>query len=784
MKLWSGEDTVSQLIEEAIRQLEAELSLLKTWLPDRGNEPRAASSSLSLRHKRRPLVLLIVALSLLTGASDAKGAQTLRSSEGNTSGKRAAPSEAAVPLGFSPGSFATERRWEARYLKLPAPAYCRRYLARLTSEPHLAGTPGDRRVSEFIADEFRRDGFETQTVEYRVLLSYPKKVMAELVSPDRVKLANPEAPIPGDHATRVSDPQARMPWNAYSPSADLTAPVIYVNYGTAEDYHQLDRLGVSVRNQIVLARYFHGYRGGKSLEAERRGAIGVIVYSDPAEDGARQGPVYPHGPWGPLGHFQRGAVVYDFLMPGDPLTPGWASTETARRIPAGDSRILPKIPMVPFSAADAREILVRLKGPAVPSDWQGGLPLAYHAGDGSTRLHLALEMENRVTPIWDVIGTIRGRDEPNQLVVLSNHHDAWVYGAVDPASGTAAMLETARAFGHLLRQGFRPRRTVVLGNWDAEEYTLTGSTEWGEQFEDDLRRNAVVCLNVDSATSGQNLSMSLVPALLPTVIEATKAVGDPATGRSLYDRWVTGKNPLNVRSYAVPGASGGGVPFGILGGGSDFMVFLQHDGVPSLDMAFDGPYGVYHSLYDDFDWMRRFGDPGFRYHATMSQLWGLLALRFADADLEPFDYAAYAAEVAAYLDNLRQIAPPQFSTEEIDPLLERCRRWREAAARFTTELEAWRATGSLAQSGAHDGAKTAEINRQIVAEERTLLDPEGIPGRPWFRHLIYAPLPSYEAETLPGLREALTEGDLNRAHLQAQKLAEAINRATETCHIR
>jgi N-acetylated-alpha-linked acidic dipeptidase len=346
------------------------------------------------------------------------------------------------------------------------------------------------------------------------------------------------------------------------------------------------------------------------------------------------------------------------------------------------------------------------------------------------------------------------------------------------------MLETARAFGHLLRQGFRPRRTVVFGNWDAEEYTLTGSTEWGEQFENELRRNAVVCLNVDSATSGRNLTVSLVPALLPAVIEATKAVGDPATNQSLYQGWSTERNALNVRSYAVPGAGGGEVPFGILGGGSDFMVFLQHDGVPSLDMAFDGPYGVYHSIYDDFNWMTKFGDPGFRYHAAMSQLWGLLALRFADADMEPFDYAAYASEVAAYLSSLRQIAPSSFSTQEIDPLLERCQRWRKAAAKLTAELEAWRATGSLVPSSSHGDPKTTAINEQFVAEERTLLDPDGIPGRPWFRHLIYAPLPSYDAETLPGLREALTEGDLNRAREQARKLAEALDRAIETCRIR
>jgi N-acetylated-alpha-linked acidic dipeptidase len=682
-----------------------------------------------------------------------------------------------VPFGFTPASFENEHRWEKRYLRLPKPGQCSRYLRRLTSEPHVAGTPGDRRLTDYIAGEFRRDGLETEIVEYKVLLSYPRRAALDLTEPVQVALAHPEPPIHGDRATEVGDPLAHVPWNAYSPSADITAPVVYANYGTSEDYDRLLSLGATVRGRIVLVRYFHGYRGGKSLEAEKRGVAGVLVYSDPAEDGAPRGSVYPKGPWGPLAHFQRGAVVYDFIVPGDPLTPGWASTEGARRIPESASRILPAIPMMPLSAADAREILRRLTGPAVPGAWQGGLPFPYHIGDGSTRVHLHLEMENRVTPIWDVIGKIRGRDQPDKLVILGNHHDAWVYGAVDPASGTAAMLETARAMGKLLRAGFRPRRTLVFGSWDAEEYTLTGSTEWGEEFEDDLKKNAVACLNVDSATSGRNLAVSLVPSLLRAVTEAAGAVRDPATGQSLYERWAGERESLNIRSYAVPGAGGGGVPFGILGGGSDFMVFLQHDGVPSADLAFDGPYGVYHSLYDDFDWMKKFGDPGFEYHAAMSRLWGLLALRLADADLEPFDYAAYASEVEAYVNSLEPQAPADFAAVTLDPLIERCRRWHDAAAKVTARLESWRTSGQ-----GLDDREAARINDCLSSEERALLEPEGIPARPWFRHLVYAPLPSYEAETLPGLREALAARDFERARAQAARLGEALDRAA-ACHL-
>jgi len=684
----------------------------------------------------------------------------------------------AVPLGFSPQSFPDEQKWEERYLRIPDPVKCGKYLRRLTAEPHAAGTPGDQRVTQFIFDEFERDGLNPEIVEYNVLLSYPKKVVVDLVAPVHLKLANPEPPIPGDKDTFISDPMATIPWNGYSPSADVTAPVVYVNYGNTEDYDQLEKLGVSASGRIVLVRYFRGYRGGKSLEAEKRGVAGVIVYSDPAEDGDLKGKTYPDGPWGPAGHFQRGAVVYDFLVPGDPLTPGWPSTPSAGHIAEPESKILPKIPMVPMSAADAREILSRLGGAEAPKGWNGGLPLTYHLGDDKTRVHLALEMENRTTSIWDVIGRIQGNEEPGRMVILSNHHDAWVYGAVDPSSGTATMLETARGLGHLVKKGFRPRRTILLGSWDAEEYTLTGSTEWGEQFADDLRKNAVVCLNVDAATSGQNFTVSTVPALVPALVEATQAVQDPATGRSVYEQWKDQRKSSNIRSYGVASATNGPAPFGVLGGGSDFMVFLQHNGVPSLDMIFDGPYGVYHSLYDDYAWMQRYGDPGFQYHAAMSRLWGLLAMRFANADVLPLDYAFYAAEVDAYLQGLEKIAPTAFFASVIQPLAQKCQAWRAAAAEVTSQLEAWRTGGAVDSAGYH--LSPARLNVRLLAAERTLLDDQGIPDRPWFRHLIYAPLPSYEAETLPGLREALILGDLERARQQAERLGAALDRTMDT----
>jgi N-acetylated-alpha-linked acidic dipeptidase len=708
-----------------------------------------------------PLVALYFAASLLA----------LRLHAGEGSGARATP-----PLGFTSESYPTQARWEKRLQSSVSASQCRKYLRQLTREPHVAGTPGDWRVTQFIYNEFRRAGLQTEIIEYRVLLSYPRQISVELVEPARVKLANPEPEIKGDQDTRVSDPMVRMPWNGYSPSADLTLPVVYVNYGRGEDYDELEKRGVSVQGKIVLARYFRGYRGGKSLEAAQRGAAAIIVYSDPAEDGAPRGPVYPHGPWGPLEHFQRGAVVYDFVAPGDPLTPGWASTESAKRLSENESAILPKIPMVPLSGADAQHILRHLGGPEAPKDWQGGLPLTYRLGGAAAKVHLAVDMENRLTPIWNVIARIPGAEEPEKLVLLGNHHDAWVYGAVDPSSGTASMLELARVLGRLVKEGFRPRRTMVLGSWDAEEYTLTGSTEWGEEHAEELRKNAVVCLNVDASASGQDFSVSAVPSLLPAIIEATQAVQDPATGRSIYDRWKERRGERSVRSYAVAGSGAAAVPFGLLGGGSDYMVFLQHLGVPSLDMIFDGPYGVYHSIYDNFNWMDKFGDPGFQYHAAMSRLWGVLALRFANADVLPLDYSIYAAEVAAYLESLEKLTSPGFFSASIRPLLAKCREWRSVAAAFRPP------PGGAALPAARGQDARAPINAALMAQERALLDDRGLPGRPWFRHLIYAPLPSYEAVTLPGLRDALAKGDLERAREQAARLGAALDRAIETAH--
>jgi N-acetylated-alpha-linked acidic dipeptidase len=661
--------------------------------------------------------------------------------------------------GFTPERARWQREYEARLLALPQPADCEAIHREITRAPHIAGTEGNARVAEYLAAEYRKAGWEVETPAYDVLLSYPKSARLEIVADPPIALALGELPIPEDPDTNV--PEAAIPWNAYSPSAEVSAEVVYVNFGRPEDYEILAAMGVDPRGRIVLARYSHGYRGGKALEAERRGALAILVYSDPFEDGWFRGPVYPGGPWGPASHFQRGANVYDFLVPGDPLTPGWASTADARRIPISEAESLPKIPMMPLSPRDAAEILSRLGGRPVPdASWQGlAVADTFRIGPGPVRVHLKIENTREQRTIRNVIATLRGSELPEAKVLLSNHFDAWIYGAVDPSSGTASMLALGRALGRLASEGYRPRRTIVIGEWDAEEYTLTGSTEWGEQHAKELRQSAAVCINVDASALGREFAASASPLLAAAVRELARDFPDPSfPGRTLADTW-------RAQTRAARDED---LPVDILGSGSDYTVFFNHLGIASVDLVFDGPYGVYHSVYDTHRWMATQGDPGFVYHAAMAKYAGMLALRFANADTLPFDAAAYGREIARYAEELQALAGAEPLRPALKELGRRARAWSEAAGRAQKAIAARVAAGE-------GGALTlGEANAWLLSLERSLLDPPGIPGRPWFRHLVYAPLPSYAAETLPAIREAVVEERIESAGMQIQRLSEKL----------
>jgi N-acetylated-alpha-linked acidic dipeptidase len=676
-----------------------------------------------------------------------------------------------APLGFTAAAATAHRALETRFLALPSAEAIRGAHQFLTDKPHVAGSDRDRELADWTAARFREAGLEDVGITtHEVLLPYPQIARVEMATGEGLwKAAMREDVLPGDPHTTVATDPSSLPYHAYSASGSVTAPVVYAGSGSPADYDWLLARGIDVRGRIALVRYSspYSYRGYKTYTAERRGAAGILMYSDPADDGFAKGAVYPDGPWGPDSHVQRGGVGYDFLVPGDPQTPGWASTPGARRLPISEASTLPKIPSAPLSHRDAAVILRALSGPEAPHHWRGGLPLVYRAGPGPA-VHLEVRNDDRVRPVWTVTGMIRGREEPDALVIVGNHRDAWIYGGVDPSSGSAALVELARALGELTRGGWRPRRSILFASWDAEEFSLTSSTEWGEQHEARLRSSAVAYLNVDSAVSGPRFRATAVPALNSVIEEVTRRVRDPQTRLTLAAR----TRDLARAEGTPPAGLAEDVVDNRVGGGSDYTVFLNFLGVPVADLSFQGPYGVYHSIYDTHRWVERHADPGFRYHAAMVQVWGLTALRLADALVVPLDYAAYAARIDEFAAELGR----SWATSGLGPAGDPVPDIRVAAA----EMRA--AGGRLNQRRAEalsrgDAAEFGRLDRQLRSAERALTDPSGLRGRPWFRHLVYAPRFTYAPEVLPGVAEAIDAGDRAAALEEARRLAAALRRS-------
>jgi N-acetylated-alpha-linked acidic dipeptidase len=631
----------------------------------------------------------------------------------------------------------------------------------LSAEPHVAGSARDRLLAEWTRDRFKEFGLDEVTItEHQVLLPYPDRVSVEMTAPRAWTASMKEDAVPGDEYSARAD--LGIPHHAYSASGDVTASVVYAGSGNPADYDWLASKGIDVRGKIAIVRYSvpYSYRGFKALTAEQRGLAGILIYSDPADDGSGKGRVYPDGPWGPESHIQRGGVVYDFLVPGDPLTPGWASTAGARRIDRAAAVSLPTIISVPLSAKDAREIMRALGGPAAPKEWQGGLGFAYRAGGRDAIVRLVVKNDDRVRPIWTVTGRIRGNEEPDSLVIVGNHRDAWVFGGVDPSSGSAALMELARTLGALARDGVRPRRSIVFASWDAEEFTLTSSTEWGEEHAADLSRHAVAYLNVDSAASGPNFAAAAVPSLNRVIADAAQQVMDPKQRIPVAAAW---RERRSRERGALPTADGDELVNNRLGSGSDYTVFLNHLGIPVADLSFDGPYGVYHSAYDNHNWVSRIGDPGFLYHAALVRIWGIAAMRLATDLVIPLDVAAYADRIDEFVRESARVAPIS------DELQQAVLALRDAARAVARDAERLRTST--------DREAIAKLNRRLVAFERAFIDSAGIPGRPWYRHQLFAPKFTYAAEVLPALAEAGDTGDAARlADAQAQ-IARALRRA-------
>jgi len=662
---------------------------------------------------------------------------------------------------------------EKLFLSVPDPKVAEEDMRVLTAAPHIAGSAEDKKTAEFIAQKFREAGLETEIVEYKVWINYPSEISVDVVAPAGVRMHGPGR----EHVSSdpyQDDPRIVMPYSGFSPSGDVEAEVVYANYGRLEDFQRLEQMKIDVRGKIVIARYGNNYRGAKAYVAQRFGAAGLLLYSDPLEDGYFKGDPYPKGPWRPATGVQRGSVGYSFNLPGDPTTPGMASLpglpQSQRTPPQAE---MPKVPTTPLSWADAEPILKHLAGPESPREWQGALPFTYHIGPGPVRARMHLKQNYAYRSIWDVIGRVRGSVYPDEWVLAGNHHDAWVYGAVDPGSGTVAMLEAARGIGHLLKSGWRPRRTIIFASWDAEEHGLMGSTEWAEQHAAELD-HAIAYLNMDSAVSGANFGASAVPSLKQFVRDVAKAVPSPKGG-TVYQAWrVAGESwwqPDGTDTRRLPVVQlNADAPVGDLGSGSDYTPFLQHLGIASTDIASSGSYGVYHSAFDDMAWFKRFADPDFTYEQEMARLFGMQVLRLAEAEVLPYDYEDYGKEIAAYVRTARERAEKAFAKPpSFDAAL-------EAAERLA------RAGAALSRVHPKDAAEAVAVNHALREAERALLLSHGLPGRPWFRHSIYAPgrYTGYAATVIPGVNEAIDAGDREAAEQQLAALTAALVHAAAT----
>jgi N-acetylated-alpha-linked acidic dipeptidase len=663
--------------------------------------------------------------------------------------------------------FGPESKLEDKFLAVPDARAAGEELKVLTSAPHLAATPEDHETAEYVARKFRAAGLETEIVPYRVLLNQPKVIRVEAYNPaGHLLMSGPTREhVSGD--PYQDDPRVVMPFNGSSASGDVTAEVVYANYGRPEDFNELEAQHIDLHGKIVICRYGENFRGVKVYLAEQHGAAGVLLYSDPQDDGYYKGDPWPLGPWRPDTGVQRGSVQYLFQYPGDPETPGVASIpdlpDSARSSPHADQ---PHIVSIPISYHDAAPILQALKGPGVPPGWQGALPFRYHLGPGGVRVHLVSQQDYQRRIIWDVIGKIEGSEDSSSWVIVGNHRDAWVYGAVDPNSGTAAMLEAVHGVGALIHQGWRPKRTILFCSWDAEEEGLIGSTEWVEQ-QGKLLDRAVAYFNVDVAVSGPNFSASAVPSLKQFVRDVTRSVPSPLGG-TVFDRWRLNPNPENEsRASNAPPIEGEETHLGDLGSGSDYTPFLQHAGVPSTDVVSNGPYGVYHSTFDDFAWFTANADPHFVYLQEMARVLGLEALRMADADVLPYDYVAYAREVSAYIQAAKRKAENMnLGSLDFPPA-------EAAATRFLSAAQQAHAA-QTAPSG-----DLSRLNFALRQVETALLSDSGLPNRPWYKHTIYAPgeLTGYMAIVIPGVNEALDARNSTVAAQQLTDLTQALDRA-------
>jgi N-acetylated-alpha-linked acidic dipeptidase len=656
--------------------------------------------------------------------------------------------------GFDPASQAREIAWEHEARAIPDPARIGDFIERLSNQPHLAGTAQSKQTAEAILAQLREYGLDAHIEQFEALLPTPKVRVLEITAPVKLRLKLEERAIAGDPSSH--DAGMIPSYNAYSGDGDVTAPLVYANYGLPKDYDVLTERGIDVKGKIVIVRYAGSFRGTKVKVAQERGARGCIIYSDPRDDGYFQGDVYPNGPFRPSQGVQRGSVLDLPLYPGDPLSPGWASEPGSKRLLIGEAQTIMKIPVLPISYADAQPLLANLTGPVAPEPWRGALPITYHLGPGSTNVHINVVMNNATRPLYDVIARIPGGEFPDQWVLDGNHHDAWVHGASDPLSGAASLMETARTLAQMTRNGWKPKRTILLAFWDGEEFGLIGSTEWMEKHADELDLKLVAYINADSTGKGR-FNVGGSHSLESFVQELARDVNDPVSGKPLAA--ALENNPSHDFRIAA------------LGSGSDYTPFLQHLGIAALDMRFASEdSGVYHSAYDDFNWFSHFSDTAFIYGRTLSQLHATALMRLADSPVLPFEFGRFAATVQRYTDEIDKLPSPE-RKPDLAGVRAEIARLRNTAADLDAAY-----TRALPNLGSAPPQKLAALNGILFRTERALIIDPGIPGRPWYRHRIYAPglYTGYEVKTLPGIREAVEAGKPDEAREQAAQVVRVL----------
>ena len=667
----------------------------------------------------------------------------------------------AKPLrGFSKANTAKQRALEAQLLKVPRADLVREYIQVMSEEPHHTGSQASVDVAKYVLGKFKEWGLDAELEEFEGLMPTPRERYLELIEPENYVPTLQEPAIPEDKDS--SDPGQLPSYNAYSPDGDVTGQIVYVNYGMPADYEKLAELGISVEGKIVLARYLGGWRGIKPKVAAEHGAIGCLIFSDPRDDGYFNNDPYPKGASRPEFGVQRGSTMDMPIHPGDPLTPGWGSVPGGRRLEIAEAKTLPKIPVFPISWGDAMPILRNLGGPVAPEKWRGALPLTYHIGPGPAKVRLKLEFDWTIPTGYNVIARIPGSEFPDEWIIYGNHHDAWVNGAMDPVSGNAALMETARAVAAALKEGWRPRRTLIFASWDAEEWGLIGSTEWAEKHADELRGKTVVYFNSDSNRQGI-LSFSGSHTLERFLNDAARDLTDPRTGKSAWE--VMKEDALkkagddDEKKKKID--SRRDLRIGALGSGSDYTVFLDHLAISSVNTAFRAPvFGVYHSIYDSFDWYRRFGDPEFMYGRTLAQFHALAMARMADADVLPFEFTNFADTLSVYLDELDKLLKnkrrkhPAVSLD-LAPLRDGQEQIAEAAAAYEKAFEE-----VFSNSGPN--GDVAKVNAALRKVEQKMRLEGGLPGeREWYKHALYAPgfYTGYGVKTIPGVRESIEQNE-------------------------